>query len=97
MESTIDQTIDLALCLLERGATGDTEVLASWIVDSLVHVLDEYQAGSVSRCAVAGYDVCRIGEQIIVATAKPEVMSPEQARMLAAALLRAAEAADQDL
>ena len=94
---SIDETLDLAITLLEGGAVGDVEHLASWVVDNLVHVLDEYRSGSLSRCEVAGYDVCRAGEQIIIAVPKAQVMSAEQARMLAAALLRAAEAADQEL
>lgn len=93
---SIDEAIDTSLNLLERGAMDDTELVATWVVDNLVHVLDEFQSGSVSRCTVAGYDVCRIGEQIIVSTRSAEVMGAEQARMLATALLRAAEAADQE-
>jgi len=92
---TIDETLDLAITLLERGATGDTEQLASWVVDNLVHVLDELRSGSLSVCEVANYKVCRVGEQIgIVVREKPDLMRSEQARMLAAALLRAAEMAD---
>lgn len=92
-----DETLDLAITLLERGAAGDVEQLATWMVDNLVHILDEYHSGAVSRCKVAGYDVCRIGEQIVLGVQVAEVMRPEQARMLAAALLRAAEMADQEL
>ncbi len=97
MESTIDETIDLALTLLEDGTDFQTEKLATWIMDNLVHVLDEYQTGPLSRCMVAGYDVCRVGDKVIATTTKSEVMDSEEARMLAAALLRAAEAADQEL
>jgi hypothetical protein len=94
---TIDETIDLALNLLEGGVSGDTEKLCEWIVDNLVHVLDEYHSGHVSRCMVAETDVLRVGEHIALVMKKTELMRPEQARMLAAALLRAAEAADQEL
>lgn len=94
MDPTFDQAIDTALALLERGAADDVEVLASWVVDNLVHILDEYRSGELSTCEVSGYDVCRVGEQIIVAVPRAQVMDSEQARMLAAALLRAAEAAD---
>ncbi len=94
--SQIDETIDLAITLLERGATGDTEQLATWIVDNLVHVLEEWRSGSISRCDVSDYSVLRVAERVAVTTPKVQLMNAEQARMLAAALLRAAEAADED-
>jgi hypothetical protein len=92
--ATIDEALNTALNLLERGAMGETELVATWIVDNLVHVLDEHRAGDVSRCNVAGYDVLRVGDQIAVTTLKAQIMDSQQARMLAAALLRAAEAVD---
>lgn len=92
--ATLDETINTALDLLERGGSHEAEFISEWVVDNLVHVLDEYRSGECTRCAVAGYDVLRIGEQIIVTTMEAKVMSPEQARMLASALLRAAEAGD---
>ena len=94
MSEPLDIVLDTALNLLERGVTGEIELIAGWIADSLVHELDEYRSGESSVCQVAGYEVCRIGDQLIVAIRDPQVMSSEQARMLATALLRAAEAAD---
>lgn len=92
---TIDQAIDLSLDLLDAGTGGEhAQRLADWIVANLVHVMNQDEAGALSRCAVAGYDVLRVGEQTIVSCDKPGIMDPEQARMLAAALLRAAEMAD---
>lgn len=92
--ATIDEALDTALNLLERGVVNETELVATWLVDSLVHVLDEYRAGECSRCNVAGYDVLRIGQQITVTALEAKIMTSDQARMLAAALLRAAEQAD---
>lgn len=92
---TIDEALDRALDCLEHGCEHDTEYLATWLVDNLVCVLDEYRAGACSRCDVAGYEVTRVGEQIIILNRRAEVMNSEQARMLAAALIRAAEASEQ--
>lgn len=89
--ATIDEAIDTALADLERGKE---DLIAEWLVDNLVHILDEYRSVDSSRCNVAGYDVLRIGEQIIVAVVEGKIMNSEQARMLATALLRAAEQAD---
>lgn len=90
----IDEAIDTALTLLERGVTDEVELVSTWIVDNLVHIMDMYKAGHVSTCSVAGYEVCQIGDQIALTLTDPQVMTSEQARKLGAALLRAAEAAD---
>lgn len=94
---TIDQAINLSLDLLETGDGGAyAQQLADWIIENLVHVLDQHDAGSLSRCHVSGYDVLRIGEQTIVACDGARIMDPDQTRMLAAALLRAAEMAGNE-
>lgn len=92
---SLDEALDRALDCLEHGCENDTEFLATWLVDNLVCVLDEFRTESASRCDVAGYEVTRVGEQMIILNRHSEVMNSEQARMLAAALLRAAEAAEQ--
>lgn len=93
---SIDEAIDLSLDVLERDDGGDSGALASWIVDNLVHVLDEYRAGESSMCVVSSYCVTRVMDKIVVVAPKSDVMDSEEARMLAATLLRAAEAADQE-
>lgn len=96
-ELSFDEALDLSLDLLETGANEDTEALATWVVDNLVHILDEYRSGACSRCDVAGYEVVRVADRIIIMNHRSEIMGSNQAKMLASALIRAAEAADQEL
>lgn len=96
--ATIDEAIDTALNILERGTYSHQEVglVSTWFVDNLVHILDEYRAGECSRCTVSGYDVIRVGDQLAVVNSEGQILNSEGARRLAAALLRAAEAADHE-
>ncbi len=94
---SIDEAIDTALDLLETDSCGPAEKTVLWVVDSLICELEVSKAGWISKCEVAGYDVCQIGEQIAVITTRAEAMDSRAARRLAVALLRAAEAADQEL
>ena len=92
---TIDEAIDTSLDLLESDlVAGRVEQVVTWVVDNLVCELDVLTAGQISKCEVSGYDVCRIGEQIAVVSRRSEVMDSHEARRLAVALLRAAEAAE---
>lgn len=92
---TIDEAIDTALDLLETDTSGQAEKVVLWLVDNLICELEVHQSGSVSRCDVAGYQVCRVGEQIAVFVPNARVLDSHAARELAVALLRAAEAAEQ--
>lgn len=92
---TLDEAIDTSLDLLESDlAAGRVEQVVTWVVDNLVCELDVLTTGHVSKCEVSGYDVCRIGEQIAVVMKDARVMDSHNARRLAVALLRAAEAAE---
>ncbi len=92
----IDEALDTALNILERGTAcrEEVELVSTWLVDTLVHVLDEYRLGECSRCDISDYSVVRIGDQIAVMNPEGRILDSEGARRLAAALLRAAEAAD---
>lgn len=92
---TMDEAIDSALDLLETDQDeGDVANVVTWVTDNLICELDQYQNGNASRCAVGGYEVCRIGEEIIILAPRTEVLDSFEARRVAVALLRAAEAAD---
>ncbi len=93
---SIDEVIDDALDLLESEKYPNDKLI-TWITDNLICTLDTYQDPNnwTSRCDVSGYEVVRVGPQIIILAPKTEVLDSWEARRLAVALLRAAENADQ--
>jgi hypothetical protein len=94
MKALIDEVLDTALDVLERDEGGASGVLAQWLVANVVHKLNELQSENKTICVVEDYAVCRVGSKILLGAVDESILSAAGARLLATALLRAAEAAD---